>query len=169
MNITIWALLVVIAVYDAREHRIPNVYLMLLLVLHSIVIITNSTALWHSFSGALLGGVVLFSGALLLYLLKAMAPGDVKFLGVIGFLVGWGNLLAVSYWILLAAGVVALFDYILLKRPNANLLRGFSSVRDSTLSTQIFISERGFVRRENCQKMPFAPSAVLGLALFYYF
>ncbi|NMU85505.1 prepilin peptidase, partial [Vibrio parahaemolyticus] len=74
-ELVIWSLLIAIGVSDAQKHRIPNkAVLLLLVVVTANVIYSPTTSLMdHAY-----GGLVAFAVCFALYLVKAMAGGDVK-------------------------------------------------------------------------------------------
>ncbi|MGF1752807.1 A24 family peptidase [Vibrio makurazakiensis] len=167
MEILIWSILLVIAVYDSRDNRIPNIWLLPLIIL-SAAYHFQMNGLTASLS-ALGSGVIFFGLGLLLYFLKAMAPGDVKLLGAVGVFCGWGNLLASAYWITVGAGIVASFYLLLflatkpdesklvINEYSQSFLYGHNQVKANRLNNS------------NKLRMPFAPAVVIGLALFSYF
>lgn len=170
VNYLIWLGFVAIAVSDAREHRIPNSYLLVVLALCLINVFLQLDA-WHSLVTALAGGAALFFSSLALHLLRVMAPGDVKLLGVVGFWLGWGQLMAVSAWIAFASVVVGLF-YAALNRIRTGasikeLMTKYSLLVAYGSQTNTIVSGKGGF--ENKLRMPFAPVVVIGMALFYYF
>ncbi|MGF1799357.1 prepilin peptidase [Vibrio gigantis] len=171
-SLVFWVLLIVVSVFDVTENRIPNKVLILFILLYFISTINNGFT-WDSLASSLLGASVFFFSGLVLYFLRAMSAGDVKFLGVIGLYVGWGNLLDTSYYILIAAGVIAVF-YLLYNRANSESLtvRGYFEekimlVSGMSVSTRNLSTAHS--RYSNKVTMPFAPSVVIGLAMYSYF
>lgn len=170
MNTFIWVLLFVVAVSDAREHRIPNYLLLSILALSLIdkaFFIQDYTLLLFSF----ITGITCFIVALILYFLKVMAPGDVKLLGVIGFWVGSEYILDSVFWIAVASVVVGVF-YALLKiaedpeqfstlKNKYSMLFQYGASSTKALESPKKMSEH--------YRMPFAPVVVIGLALNFYF
>ena len=108
LNLSIWSILFMIGISDAEKHRIPNKLLFILtcLIILEWVAINPSLVILQEKA---LGGILMFAVGLLLFFLKAMAPGDVKLLAVIGFLVGLPQLQSVGYWVIIAAGLVGVF------------------------------------------------------------
>lgn len=169
MNIIFWGCLFLIAVHDARDNRIPN-YLLLLILFLSIIQIANQGATLEEFGYLIASGLILFSVGLTFYFLGAMAPGDVKLLGIIGIIVGWDSLLLASYWILISGGLVGGFymlermsteasgSKILLNKSSLFMLYGRSTSKIISLSSH-----------SKKLRMPFAPVVVIGLALHSYF
>lgn len=171
-SLVFWALLIVVSVFDIKENRIPNKVLILFILLYFILSI-NSGITWDSLAISLTGAVAFFASGLVLYFLRAMSAGDVKFLGVIGLYVGWGNLLNTSYYILIAAGIIAVF-YLLYNRANSESLTVKSYFEEklmlvSGMSTSTSNMAAAHSRYSNKVTMPFAPSVVIGLAMYGYF
>ncbi|MFA0189241.1 prepilin peptidase, partial [Vibrio lentus] len=115
----------------------------------------------------------LFCSGLILYFLRAMSAGDVKLLGVIGLYIGWGSLLDVSYYILIAAGIIGTL-YLLYNRANNSEMtvrRYFEEkiMLVSGISPDIKGEPVVHSRYSNKVTMPFAPSVVIGLAMYSYF
>ncbi|MEZ8722271.1 prepilin peptidase [Vibrio pomeroyi] len=167
-----WGLVFLIAVYDVEKHRIPNKILILFLFLYLILMLTNDFTL-NSLFLSLTGSAAFFSMGLFLYFLRAMSAGDVKLLAVIGLYIGWGSLLDVSYYILLASGMIGAL-YLLYNRANnggmtvrryyEEKLMLVSGIPPDTKGKAVVHS-----RYSNKVTMPFAPSVVIGLAMYSYF
>ncbi|NVD05916.1 prepilin peptidase [Vibrio sp. JPW-9-11-11] len=170
MNYLIWLGFIAIAINDAKEHRIPNSFLLVVLS----VCLVNVLFQPHPLDGlitALSGGLALFFCALLLHFARVMAPGDVKLLGVVGFWLGWGSLLPASAWIGFASVVVGLL-YAALNRVITGasikeLLTKYSLMAAYGSQTNALVA--GKDASEHKLRMPFAPVVVMGLALFHYF
>ncbi|NAZ91287.1 A24 family peptidase [Vibrio toranzoniae] len=171
-SLVFWALLIIVSVYDVDKHRIPNKVLILFLLLYLFLMLNDGFSFYelvHSLTGA----VVLFSLGLILYFLRAMSAGDVKFLGVIGLYVGWGSLLDVTYYILIASGVIGAF-YLLYNRANNSEITVRRYLEEklmfvSGISPNVNNESVVHSRYSNKVTMPFAPSVVIGLAMYSYF
>ncbi|WP_159654175.1 A24 family peptidase [Vibrio atypicus] len=170
MEYIIWFVLLVIAVSDAKEHRIPNLYLLITLVL-CIVKMVIDPQVSPTISHALFGASALFGSALVLHIMKVMAPGDVKLLGVIGFWLGWGQLFEVSLWIAATSILMASFysairiagnEYKVKEQVSKYKLL-FAYGRTGTKALMDVESNSAKLR------MPFAPVVVIGVALHSYF
>ncbi|MDH5924898.1 prepilin peptidase [Vibrio lentus] len=171
-SLVFWALLIIVSVYDVEKHRIPNKILFLFLFLYFLSVL-NSGFYLDALVSSLIGAVVLFCSGLILYFLKAMSAGDVKLLGVIGLYIGWGSLLDVSYYILIAAGIIGTL-YLLYNRANNSEMtvrRYFEEklMLVSGISPDIKGKPVVHSRYSNKVTMPFAPSVVIGLAMYSYF
>lgn len=170
LYISIWASLVAIAVVDAREHRIPNVGLGVVLFLSFLHYLIQPDFL-SALTSALLAGLVLFAGSLALHLCKVMAPGDVKLLGVVGFVVGWEHCFTSVYWIALTSVLVGAFYAAIYVAENPTVLRSTLSRYATSLPIDHSISHTKQQTGTSKGKlhMPFAPIVVIGLALSNYF
>lgn len=170
MNTMVWSLLFLVAVFDAREHRIPNYLLIIILslsFLDKLLFSPDFSLLFYSF----ITGITCFIVALILYFLRVMAPGDVKLLGVIGFWVGSEHILGVVYWIGVSSVLVGLLYGCLrlAEYPGQfkslinkySMLAQFGAAGTKVLHTPKEMSQR--------YRMPFAPVVVIGLALHFYF
>ena len=167
-----WALLIAVSVYDVEKHRIPNKILILFLFMYFLSMF-NSNYNFDVFLTSLVGFVVFFCFGLLLYFLRAMSAGDVKLLGIVGMYLGWGQLLDASYFILLSAGVIGTF-YLLYNFSNSNSLsiKGYFENKLIVLGGVAPVLNEStslHARYSNKVTMPFAPSVVMGLAMYSYF
>lgn len=170
MNYVIWFCLIIIAVNDAREHRIPNYLLLVVLglsIVDKTIIASDYSALLSSF----LTGITCFIGALLLYFLRVMAPGDVKLLGVIGFWVGSEHILGSIYWIAVSSIVVGLFYGLLRVADSPDQMKTImhkcsAVIQFGSSGTKLLQTPK---KMEEHYRMPFAPVVVIGLALYFYF
>ncbi|TXY05417.1 A24 family peptidase [Vibrio mimicus] len=170
VNSLIWFCLLVVAVYDARDNRIPNIWLFpltLLACVHSLSAYGLSFLL-----SSLAAGAVYFAAGLLLYYFRAMSPGDVKLLGVVGMIVGWEAMGDAAYWITISAGMVAALFMLLHYAQNPDSLSqvvGRYSQQAMSGNIPILSSLQSRVSMQAKLTMPFAPAVVIGLAMFHYF
>jgi prepilin peptidase CpaA len=119
------ALLVVAALggyWDLRTRRIPN-WLTLAGLITGFVLNGVSNG-WKGLENAGLGMLTGFGIYLLLYLLRAMGAGDVKFMAAIGSIVGW------RWWfqIFFAAVIVGAIAGVLLALSKGRLRRTLGNV-----------------------------------------
>jgi prepilin peptidase CpaA len=154
--ISVWVLLLLISFYDLSENRIPNKLLVLLLIF----------GFFHGFhqigiKEQALGLVLYFSSGLILYYMKVMSAGDVKLLGVMGMIFGASSIIDVGYYILIASGLIGTM-YLFLFKVNTLEFQG-CSLSVNPLNKQIH------ARYKEKITMPFAPSVVIGLAMYSYF
>lgn len=166
----IWIGFVVTAISDAREHRIPNFFLLVILGLCVVEKGLSANPL-DSLLWASLAGLCFFGGSLLLHLVGVMAPGDVKLLGVVGFWLGWGNLRDATFWIAVSSVAIALL-YALVNRVGNDgsiklLLTKYSML--AAYGTKTLTPKVLRERAEQKLRMPFAPVVVIGLAMHQYF
>ncbi|CAH0541208.1 prepilin peptidase [Vibrio marisflavi] len=163
----IWLVFITIAVFDAREHRIPN-YALLLVLVTAIIHKAFSASPAPSLIEAFIGALFMFGFSFVFFMLRAMAPGDVKLLGVVGFVVGWHHLLDTAFWIAVSTVIVGSFYavYRLAERPELAQTTMFKySVIVSGKGRDLISNDVG----ANKLRMPFAPIVVIGLALHQYF
>lgn len=97
-----------VAWFDVRQHRVPNLLLVLLLVPAILSLVLDRKGLlgvsvWPSVLGFLLGGAILLPG----YGIAKMGAGDVKFAAVLGLLLGWRPLLNMLLLAALLLGAVS--------------------------------------------------------------
>lgn len=154
--ISIWVILLLISFYDLSENRIPNKLLVLLLIF----------GFFYGFQEVglkeqALGLLLYFSSGLILYFIKVMSAGDVKLLGVIGMIFGASSIVDVGYYILMASGLIGTM-YLFLFKVNTLDFQG-CSLSVNPLNKQIH------ARYKEKITMPFAPSVVIGLAMYSYF
>jgi len=170
MSYLIWLGFIVVAVTDARENRIPNLHLLIILALCILDKGLSATPvdalLWSS-----VAGLCFFFSSLLLHLIRVMAPGDVKLLGVVGFWLGWGNLIDATLWIALSSVLIGLL-YAIMNRAESGssikqLVSKYSMIAAYGSSSQAAISSGEKIERK--LRMPFAPVVVIGLAMYQYF
>ncbi|MEZ9541111.1 prepilin peptidase [Vibrio sp. 10N.286.48.C11] len=167
-----WALLIAVSVYDVEKHRIPNKILVLFLFVYFLSMF-NSNFTFDVFLMSLFGLGAFFCFGLLLYFVRAMSAGDVKLLGIVGMYLGWGQLLDASYFILLSSGVIGTF-YLLYNFSNSSSLsiKGYFENKMIALGGVAPVLDKSSIlhaRYSNKATMPFAPSVVIGLAMYSYF
>ncbi|AMG12969.1 TPA: prepilin peptidase [Vibrio vulnificus] len=170
INSLIWFCLLVVAVYDARDNRIPNAWLLPLTLLACLHWVAKGD--FSQLFLAIGAGLIYFSSGLVLFFLRAMSPGDVKLLGVVGVVIGWDAMGTVAYWVTLSAGLVALFFMMLHYAQYPDSLQklvgrySFQAMSGQVPLLSVYPSE---VVVQGKLTMPFAPAVVIGLALFHYF
>lgn len=166
--IATWSILFIIGIKDAEKHRIPNklLFILILLVIIEWVAMNPSLAILQEKA---LGGILMFAIGLLLFCLKAMAPGDVKLLAVVGFLVGLPQLQSVGYWIIISAGLVGVFYafYYSIESPRFGNRSKKNTNKLTIQQEALMLATRNTVMKKTV--MPFAPAVVIGLALHQYF
>lgn len=155
-SISIWVIIFFIACNDLMKNKIPNKLLALLFVL-GILLGFGDLGMKDQF----LGFLVYFIFGLILYFLKVMSAGDVKLLGVVGSLFGASSFFSVGYYILISCGLVGTM-YLFLYKANA------LTVSEGSLCTNP-INNQVHTRYGEKIAMPFAPSVVIGLAMYSYF
>lgn len=168
LNLSIWSILFMIGIKDAEKHRIPNklLFILILLIVIEWVAINPSLIVLQEKA---LGGILMFAIGLLLFFLKAMAPGDVKLLAVVGFLVGLPQLQSVGYWVIISAGIVGVFYafYYSIESPQFGNRVKKNTNKLTIQQEALMLATRNTVMKKTV--MPFAPAVVIGLALHQYF
>ncbi len=158
MNLVIWFLLVAIGVSDAQRHRIPNHMVGLLLLAVIISVLQQPGVDWIiHVKGFLITFVVGFG----LYLVRAMAGGDVKLLAVLGLWLGDGMMWQVTPYIVLSGGVIGVFFL---------ALHMASSGESVLLQVKAYSLQKITPGWKTQQPLviPFAPAIVIGLAYYFY-
>ncbi|PMO27009.1 hypothetical protein BCT05_07935 [Vibrio breoganii] len=166
ISLITWFLLIVIAVSDTKYHKIPNVILVLILVYQSLLYINIESQLLFL---SLLACIVSFVLALLLFFLGVLSPGDVKFIGVVGFILGLEHLSFGLAWVVLGVGLTAIF-YLMYNVSFLGLSNPIYIVFDKDLRTKAnsISGKSNTDRYQQMLTMPFAPGAVIGIALYSY-
>ncbi len=146
----LFAHLLMIASSDLREHRVPNVLILGVLVGGLLFSLFDGGL--QSIAGALLGAM---TGLVLLpmYLARAMGAGDVKLLVACGMFLGpWGVLQCIVVAFILSAIFVSV-------AWSAKQLKQLASAQHTELSNSITTDSP----RENLmqEKVPFAPAIAL--------
>jgi prepilin peptidase CpaA len=90
-----------------------------------------------------------------------MSAGDVKLLGVIGLIFGASSIVDVGYYILMSCGFIGTM-YLFLYKVNSLQFQG-CSLSINPVNNQVH------ARYKEKITMPFAPSVVIGLAMYSYF
>ncbi|CAM3861100.1 Type IV leader peptidase family protein [Vibrio aerogenes CECT 7868] len=168
MVFIIWSILFVIAVVDAREHRIPN---KLVVTLFAACAIYQWLSTWSitSLMYELSAGLFLFALGLAVFFLRAMSPGDVKLLAGIGVYLGWEGMSQGIFWMAVSSMVVGLM-YLSLPRvlqPDGSFENTIYLPRPG--KQNIVPGKQLSGSKGERLQMPFAPIVVIGLALHSYF
>ncbi|MDW6002357.1 A24 family peptidase [Vibrio mangrovi] len=166
MSFIIWLILFVIAVCDAKEHRIPN-KLVVLLVLSGALYQWSFSSGWADWGLDLCAGALLFSIGLGFYFLRFMSPGDVKLLAGVGVYLGWGNLLHGVFWIGVSSVLIGLM-YLALPPSSVTWHSEQHHHASSVMGDGVFVHRYG-LHTHGKSFMPFAPVVVVGLALHHHF
>ncbi|WP_070962489.1 A24 family peptidase [Vibrio sonorensis] len=169
MVFLVWFVLLLIAVSDAREHRIPNV-LVLLLILSGLAYQWSLTSSWYDLSIALASGLALFCIGLLFHLAKVMAPGDVKLFAGVGVFIGWQQFLGFAYWLAVASVLIGVFVLLYHVSQRPEIVR--STINRYRGVVEVERKENDFAPKVGSSsklRMPFAPIVVIALAMNNYF
>jgi prepilin peptidase CpaA len=112
IRVVFWGLLIagaaLVAYFDAKERRIPNLLVGAMLLCGFVLngLVSGWSGVLHSVGGVLAGGGLL----LVFYLRGGMEAGDVKYLAAIGSFVGAGGVLVVFIFASIVAGVMAAIE-----------------------------------------------------------
>ncbi|MBD0787522.1 prepilin peptidase [Vibrio sp. Y2-5] len=161
MEVTVWSVLFLIGVFDAREQRIPNFWVLILLILG----IVSSFGSPVDISERLISFSVLFVFMLLIYIVGGVAAGDVKLAAVIGYLVGWEELIFFSFAFAFSCVFIG-FMYQLLKHLSSGTKYGYWGYKAVLVSVS-FSSMTPM--QSNATYMPLAPVMIVALAINSYF
>ena len=159
--------------WDLREHRIPNVLIVFLLLagvaLNAVGPANGRGGLFDAFPGALglgsamLGALVGLMIYLPFYMMRAMGAGDVKLMAALGAFVGTGEVIGLALCVLIAGGVLSVIRMVL--KRNARLV--LSNVK--LILIGMGHGGSGFdPATQSADRMPYALSFATGLAVFSY-
>ncbi|PMG82816.1 hypothetical protein BCU83_00685 [Vibrio breoganii] len=106
-----------------------------------------------------------------------MSPGDVKLMFVVGFSTAITNIGSLLYWIIVSGGIVSVFCLFYAQARKYEKVSFLSRVRNdwNRLRTRQVDKAKSIslvartTRYGDKLVMPFAPSIVIGMAMFYYF
>jgi len=126
------AILIVAAVIDIKQHRLPNI----LTVSTAVLGISLQYAL-HGWAGVLDGVAGFFTGLLMFlpfYAIRWMGAGDVKMMAAIGTFLGWPET-ALAMGLSMGAGSVTAFVILALKGGLLDYLRRYGLMLECLLFT----------------------------------
>lgn len=114
--------------------------------------------------------LVVFALGFLLYLIKAMSAGDVKLLGVVGYVIGLHYVPQAMFYVLISAGLIASY-YLFYNLSFLGLSNPLLVLSEPKLLTGSNYNgaNNNVLRYQNRLTMPFAPAVAIGLAMFFYF
>lgn len=164
----LWTILILIGVSDAREYRIPNSWIVMVLFVAMLSLViadypNQSLSLW---ADKVLGFAIMFVGGLLCYApSRLMAAGDVKLLAVMGFIVGASH---VSAFVACIAGAVVFVGtlYWLHNRSARTFRRAGDFRKGDIVHTLTMKGVESNVA--HVTPMPLAPVMIIGLAMYDY-
>lgn len=109
----LFAILIIISVWDARTFRIPNAFIAISIPV-SFAIVTyfeGWQGLFHSFIGFLISTIILYAIWYIFYItdLRLIGAGDYKLMMVISIFLGTGNTFIVFYYSIIFAAILFLF------------------------------------------------------------
>ncbi|ANO32220.1 hypothetical protein A6E01_02895 [Vibrio breoganii] len=162
-----WLLLFAVSLCDLREQRIPNFLLVVIIITRLIELTISFNA--NVFVQSVTSAFILFGIGLFFFFLRAMSPGDVKLLFVVGFITATPDVSSLLFWLLMGGGLVAFFYYFFHRANLINSKGSISNLGTADLDEQSKGNPRSSIRYGNKLVMPFAPSVMIGMAMFYYF
>jgi len=158
MNLLIWVLLFIIGVSDVQRNRIPNNLVIILLLIVVIDLFQTPGLLWTlHIKGMLITLGVGFG----LYVVKAMAGGDVKLLTVVGLWLGAEVMWQVTAYVVVAGGIIGAFYLMLHMASSGQSFKEHVKVYAVQRVTRGWSTQYPLV-------IPFAPAIVIGMAYYFY-
>lgn len=171
MQLTFWLILFVIGVFDAREYRIPNALVLLLFGVSVVTSIFQPSS--QDWLAHIYGFTAAFSVGLVFYSFKIMAAGDVKLIGVVGFLLCPNGLLLLAKYIAFSCCFVGAMYWLLNHLDESKLIRAAELKKDyhpiRIISVRTYQLIADLRAGSNLAYMPFAPILILALAMYQYF
>ena len=159
--------------WDLREHRIPNVLILFVLLAGVAMQVTGPAngraGVFSDFPGALgatqslLGVLVGFATFLLFYLLRSMGAGDVKLLAALGAFVGPTEVIGLALFVLIAGGVLAVIRMVF--KRNAFQVLGNVKL---ALSGMVYGVSMFDPATQSADRMPYALAFAGGLLAYGY-
>ncbi|MBY7804549.1 A24 family peptidase [Vibrio fluvialis] len=171
-----WCLLVIVGVSDAKEHRIPNALVMVLLVM-SVMQLTMVALIETqpvNLADYILGFALALVIGLILYILRVVSAGDVKLMAVLGVLIGNKGLIDYAFYVGIVILVVGPM-YWALNRLHKEAIAWSKMYPMSILGASVALYRSGeqlknaVMTTENLTYMPLAPILVIALAMQDYF
>ncbi|WP_165310379.1 A24 family peptidase [Vibrio ziniensis] len=172
MLITIWVILVIVGVFDAREYRIPNSLVLLLVVLSFVASFIEPSVIQQGWLLHIAGFVAAFFIGLIFYVLKIMAAGDVKLFGVLGLMLGLIQLPLFAQYLAVSCVFIGGMYWLLNRLELAGQATRVNNSKGNiahTISIQAYQLKDDFKSRRNLAYMPFAPVLIVALAMYHYF
>ncbi|MGR5322405.1 A24 family peptidase [Vibrio sp. DNB22_17_1] len=176
-----WIILSMIGVSDAKAHRIPNQLVLMLLAILFVSCVADSPK--ELFIPALLNKsaafFICFLVSLGLYLIRVMAPGDVKLIAVLGFWLGTAQLTDYLFYVSLMTVFVGPMYWALNRLKKAKQVHisaepmGSSHYSLAGMAVQMEMGKQQLKHTvstgQGLTYMPFAPILIMGLALQQYY
>jgi prepilin peptidase CpaA len=165
--------MVMVVESDVREHRIPNV-MVLLVLLAGVALNAGGPAngregLFSHFPGALGAGTALL-GVLVglalflpLYLLRAMGAGDVKLLAALGAFAGPVEIISLSLSVLVAGGLLAVLRMLGVRKSRLVLGNVKLALSGFMIGARLFDPAT-----QSADRMPYALAFAGGLLAYSY-
>ena len=182
VDLFVWCTFMIIGVSDAKEHRIPNMTLLLLLGLICLrsAMYTPHEDIWLVLANKSLAFCIALLVGVSLYGIKVMAPGDAKLIAVLGFFLGTSVLINYLYYVCLVTVYVGAMYWLLnhlhmehdarehmVVKGQANHINFTGMAVTMQLGKQDL--KKKITTGRGLTYMPFAPILIMGLALQQYY
>ena len=172
MQLLVWFILLVIGVFDAREYRIPNSLVLFLIGLSFVANFIAPSENQQGWLWQIAGFTFAFLIGLFFYVLKIMAAGDVKLLGVVGLMLGLNQLPLFAQYMAVSCVFIGGMYWLLNRLQMSGQQTRVNSSKGTiaqTISIQAYQLKDDFKTRRNLAYMPFAPVLIVALAMYHYF
>jgi prepilin peptidase CpaA len=159
----LWLPLLTVAVFDIRDQRIPNNWVLLTLAVMLAALSIKYQGVTNIPVSNLLAFMLTLSVGFALFSMKVMAGGDVKLLAVLALGTGIEHLVTFLIVTVLCGGVYSLF-YLF-----SHISRSPLSLKDQAityLKEEIVLRRHLATRVSEKLRLPFAPSIITGFALY---
>ncbi|MGR5449469.1 A24 family peptidase [Vibrio sp. PNB22_3_1] len=179
--VVVWSVLIAIGVSDAKAHRIPNQLLLVLLgsLFVSCMVSAPNELVFQVLLDKGTSFVICFLVSLALYLMRLMAPGDVKLIAVLGFWLGTDQLTDYLFYVCLMIVLIGPMYWALNRLERAKQIHisaeqmGSSDYSLAGMAVQMEMGKQQLKHTvstgQGLTYMPFAPILIMGLALQQYY
>lgn len=171
--VTLALAMVMVVESDVREHRIPNVMVLLVLLagvaLNAAGPANGREGMFSHFPGALgvgqalLGVLVGLAFFLPMYLLRAMGAGDVKLLAALGAFAGPVEVISLALSVLIAGGLLAVLRMLWTRKSRLVLSNVKLAMSGLMVGARLFDPAT-----QSADRMPYALAFAGGLASYGY-
>ncbi|WP_418641436.1 A24 family peptidase [Vibrio chaetopteri] len=159
----LWLPLLTVAVFDIRDNRIPNNWVILSLITMVVALALKYNGLTNIPASNLIAFFLMLALGFVLFSMRVMAGGDVKLMAVLALGTGLEHLATFLMATVLCGAVYGLF-YLF-----SYISRSHLTVKDQALKyvrEQIVLRRHLATRISNKLRLPFAPAIITGFALY---